>query len=841
MSAAALANVQLASRAAAAVQHRSRELEERLMKVEVAMANRPDISGLMLTVGELKAEDAAILEKLSGNLITQSHAGPLPNSELPAPADRASDVFVSYNGRIVGDDHHTDIMTIDEAKGFAISDPEIKGFMMLKGNQIAATTTFKTEWKLIPDENYVSYAKGNVACGCNSSYCTPGVRSWSCCGMRNEFSDCTTSAHGAHWGQYRLHSINGTGSGGQCLINTLLPNPVVSVDNNNSSTPPRTAITAVDVEEIPPPVAAEDVLLSRGTHSPPHSIVSQIESPRKSVISQSSPDDFQYANPSNPTTKQPSVSHSSQSVNLQHNYSQPLQSQPVPEQRSSQPVPSLSVPIPSMQSQPVQPQSVESPPAMNIHSSPQNPYLAAPAPSPAPSRNYSEEQTNLEWDRHLQLARDGAAKVHSRATVRAQSVLPDTLVDVPGDDVILRREPSVVSPPAVNFRGIGSPGRSAWRGGSRGAEAFWRARSERGTGGGIGSGQTPATEHDTVTRRLWKELERAGVDVSQLAVSIAEDLGTTLPPPTSPEAFNPPVVHELPPPVPNYGEAVVQPPIIQPDVGQSSEILKQLQTLQATVTNLTNKVDYKHEHIHDHVSMTSSSPPPTPNDDGLNRKHGPQAIRIMLRSGPLTEQQAVFFLERLCGSLLLPMGSIRALPRIPGCDLRIFFKSPSSHHQMRMGMGFVEQCNSSPANPLLESLGILKAYLETDEVANEQAVVSLGTKPRRRVAACIPPTPVEQRLAPRSSRNVAAPVVSMSAPSVEFPVYERDNEISSVTKDSFDTIPTVATQHLPRHSAVTDVRIPAAPYAASPSQHLENAQNLLSMWDNADVYRQRSS
>eukprot|EP01060_Flectonema_neradi_P025854 TRINITY_DN3469_c1_g1_i2.p1 TRINITY_DN3469_c1_g1~~TRINITY_DN3469_c1_g1_i2.p1 ORF type:complete len:876 (+),score=179.41 TRINITY_DN3469_c1_g1_i2:102-2630(+) len=841
MSAAALANVQLASRAAAAVQHRSRELEERLMRVEVAMANRPDISSLMLAVGELKAEDAAVLEKLSGNLLAQSHAAPLPNSELPTPADRASEIFVSYSGRLVGDDHHTDIMTIDEAKGFAIADPEIKGFTVLNGNQIAATTTFKTEWKLVPDDNYISYAKGNIACGCNSSYCTPGSRSWSCCGMRNEFSDCTTSAHGAHWGQYRLHSIDGSGSGGQCLINTLLPDSLVSVGNNQptnptaaSTTPPR-SVVATEMEEIPPPVTAASILMSqqsdasRHTEIPPSSAVSQSQS--APVVHQSA---VSFLDPPSSITQQHSVQqhsapqHSTPDPHHSHHSSNSQQFEAHIQSESYHSTNHHSV---------SQSQLVDSPPGVP-NSSPQVPHLEGPSPS----RNFSEEQTNLEWDRNLQLAREGAAKIHSRATVRAQSVLPDTIVDIPGDDTIIRRESSVVSPPAVKFRELGSPGKSAWRGGSLGAEAFWRARSERGAGGGIGAGQTPVTEHDAVNRRLWKELERAGVDVSQLAVSIAADLGTTLPPPASPEAFNPPVVNDLPPEAPHVGEltTVFHPTVdinavVGTDPGHSSEILKHLHNLQLTVNDLARKVHNNEQP----ASITSSSLPPTPPDDGLNVKHGGQAIRVMLKSGPLTNEQTELFLERLCGSLLLPMGSIQALPRTPGCDLRICFKSPSSHHQLRIGLGFVEQCNASPANPLLESLGIIKAFLETEEL--EPSIVSFGPKPRRRVAACIPPTPSEPISVqpPASNQRPNVDVVSTSAPSVDANVFEPSSEVKAAA--ALDTPPTITTQHIPSHVKGTpvDLRIPPAPYAISPSQHLENAQSLLSMWDNADVYKHR--
>eukprot|EP00755_Sulcionema_specki_P014203 Sspe_Gene.56068::Locus_30838_Transcript_1_2_Confidence_0.500_Length_764::g.56068::m.56068 len=194
-------------------------LPQRITSLERAMASRPDIEKLLMEVGELQAADAALLQALHGRLTTDSHAVPLPP---PAPGPTA---MASFVGRLCdGDDIEVGMMTVDEAKAKCLAYPDAVGFTLRRrgadeppgdGTDLIA---IKSRWAMVDDPGWLSFAKGTVACGCGETFCAPGARLWSCCGERHEFGDCSATPHGGHWGQYKLHSTNGSGCGGRAAF-----------------------------------------------------------------------------------------------------------------------------------------------------------------------------------------------------------------------------------------------------------------------------------------------------------------------------------------------------------------------------------------------------------------------------------------------------------------------------------------------------------------------------------------------------------------------------------------------------------------------------------------------
>ncbi|KAJ9466473.1 hypothetical protein DIPPA_25794 [Diplonema papillatum] len=230
-----LQNARLAAAASLEVSERARVLEERLRRLEEAMGQRPDIDDVLLQVGELRANDAAILHTMHNQLLHQSHAGPMPdpdaNSPLrsrhgsSSPRRHITEPFVAYPGRLITPDIDggPKAMPLYDAREFCLDRPDCVGFTVRSGitTTVPTMVQFKSDWKLVPDPDFVSYAKGNVACGCGETHCAPGRRVWSCCGSQVELGQCLATLHGAHWGLFKLHSYNGTGCGGQALVAPL--------------------------------------------------------------------------------------------------------------------------------------------------------------------------------------------------------------------------------------------------------------------------------------------------------------------------------------------------------------------------------------------------------------------------------------------------------------------------------------------------------------------------------------------------------------------------------------------------------------------------------------------
>ena len=629
---------------------------------------------LLLEVGELKAQGAEALDRMARQHAAQTDAalraaGPVsPQRALPA------DSLAAYAGRLVDAVAHPVPLTLEEAQSYCLSDPRLVGFCVshrahaAQADLQAAQVYFAESWTLATDPLWVSYGRGTVPCGCGETHCAPGVRLWSCCGCRAEFGDCTASAHGAHFGQYRYHSTTGGLSGGSAAAAVAA-----------TATPATAAAAASSPEGSAAPSSLQPTAVDDG--SQPRSPSGSPQQSQQQPASAFQPPAQLASFHSIPDEVPPSSPHYSAAA---------LAPEEVAASAAAAAFAESAL--------------VDAEWAGNLMG--ESGAVAAPPPGPPLLSGLSAVHGTPAM--FPTVVDDGAPPARGDSMVRLPTSAGAAAAAAAAAEP---PRPPPSSPPRATSPVKDMGHRQLWRGGAAGAEGHWRARSKRPVGA-----VTPMGVEDDVNAVLWRELEKAGVNTQQLAVELAVRMGegaVKVPTPDSPRMELARRLRARQPPAP----AGFIPPQYQQQQrgggGGGGPVLN-VTSMPLTAGTSCPPIDFVPrgaaaggviDGVTETISIADTSPPPTPPLCGMSTRNRvvsfPVAVEVnvdepasserrqrngaFLRSG--SNEGMGYFLKHLAEALALPFGAIRCAQTAP--TVLLVFVSNTKENADLLARGFV--------------------------------------------------------------------------------------------------------------------------------------------------------
>ena len=797
---------QLAARASLDVRGQSRALAGRMDRVERAVSPYgKDLPRLVQEVSALKAQGAAALDALQRQRLAQGE-GRVTHQASP-PRQMPANSIIAYTGALQDTELHPEPLTIDDAKTLCLSTAYVGFTLSRLDAQQAATEAvpirFATTWRLQTDPMSVSYGRGTLPCGCGETHCVPGERVWSCCGGRSEFGECLSSAHGGHWGQYKFHSTTGGGCGGGALQRAVHSPPPASIQSRQSSQQqsaqqssqaPTELSTPHTATASAMPSQASQAISAAGGDTAAGSILSESLSASMKALTKSLSDvgveeeggggeeeeeealsfvsdDIERSL----SLKDPPISAVSRSVSAPRESAVVSYVPSATEGNSpaaTEPnVAAFDTAVPTSSGGGGGVRAVSSVPRSASGSA--EPAAASrlsysATPPGSPPRPPSFVSVDREWEDNISRIKDELSvkscmtphptvQSLSRAPASVPSLKPSTegIVKVrtsggvftnpsnphpsnPSNPSAPRplhttppsREESAHSPP-IRDAAFGEHTATApnadnamlWRGGSKGAETHWKSRTTR------GAAHTPLATEDEVNAILWQELQRAGVDTTELAVDLAARLGD-------------PALRQRSWP---QAQPAPQRLLVQPETPQATPLPRS---------------PHHHKNRRDEISLTSTSPPPTPPKTAYSTKNRvlSRTIVVAINVNETTTErrrrnmlalredtERGLFVEGLTTALNLPFGSIRCVEWTP--SLRVAFVSNSMPNAELLASGFIARGASGGVRVENGPLSVYGTILALQDHSAPQ-----NTTQPKRPRASIPPAPRE---AFRSSRPYA--------------------------------------------------------------------------------------